>query len=86
MRSLVGSGVYVREQASLPGPEDAEHPLAGAAAFLFEMGQLKNQPRSGWQLLGISRPESERYSRLRSEFMRAMRTKLARDSLFQDVP
>lgn len=58
VRSLVGSGVYVREQASLPGPEDAEHPLAGAAAFLFEMGQLKNQPRSGWQLLGIQRAES----------------------------
>ena len=31
---------------------------SGAAAFLFEMGQLKNQPRSGWQLLGIQRPES----------------------------
>ena len=58
VRSLAGSGVYVREQASLPGPEDADHPLAGAAAFLFEMGQLKNQPRSGWQLLGIQRPES----------------------------
>jgi biotin operon repressor len=60
VRSLAGSGVYVREQASLPGPEDAEHPLAGSAAFLFEMGQLKNQPRTGWQPLGIQRPESDR--------------------------
>jgi 5'-deoxynucleotidase YfbR-like HD superfamily hydrolase len=28
------------------------------AAFLFEMGQLKNLPRSGWLLLGIPQPES----------------------------
>ena len=28
-----GSGVYVRDQASLPTPEEAGHPLAGAAAF-----------------------------------------------------
>ncbi len=27
-------------------------------AFFHEVGQLKRQPRSGWQLLGIERPES----------------------------
>lgn len=53
-----GSGVYVRDQASLPGPESGEHPLAGVAAFLFEMGHLKNLPRAGWLLLGIRSPES----------------------------
>jgi putative hydrolase of HD superfamily len=58
VRSQAGSGVYVRDQAALPGPEGEEHPLAGAAAFLFEMGQLKNQPRSGWLMLGIKPPES----------------------------
>jgi 5'-deoxynucleotidase YfbR-like HD superfamily hydrolase/DNA-binding transcriptional regulator YhcF (GntR family) len=58
VRSLAGSGVYVRDQASLPGPADGPHPLAGMAAFLFEMGQLKNLPRSGWLLLGIPQPES----------------------------
>lgn len=52
-----GSGVYVRDQASLP-VGDGEHPLAGMASFLFEMGHLKNLPRAGWQLLGIPGPES----------------------------
>ena len=51
VRSVTGSGVYVRDQASLPGPEDGEHVLAGVAAFLFEMGHLKNLPRAGWLLL-----------------------------------
>ena len=55
--SRAGSGTYVAEEASLPVPADAEHPLAGAAAFLFEMGKLKNLPRSGWFHLGIARPE-----------------------------
>lgn len=55
--SRPGSGTYVTEEASLPGPEGTEHPLAGVAAFLFEMGKLKNLPRSGWFHLGISRPE-----------------------------
>jgi len=32
--------------------------LAAAAGFLFEMGQLKQLPRSGWLLLGIPQPES----------------------------
>jgi putative hydrolases of HD superfamily len=58
LTSRSGSGVYVREQASLPGPADQEHPLAGIASFLFEMGQLKNLPRAGWLLLGIKSPES----------------------------
>lgn len=58
VRSVTGSGVYVRDQASLPGPEDGEHPLAGMATFLFEMGHLKNLPRAGWLLLGIPAPES----------------------------
>ena len=58
VRSRSGSGVYVRDQASLPGPEDGEHPLAGMATFLFEMGHLKNLPRAGWLFLGIPKPES----------------------------
>lgn len=58
VRSRTGSGVFVRDQASLPTPDDADHPLAGVAAFLFEMGHLKNLPRSGWLLLGIPQPES----------------------------
>lgn len=56
--SRVGSGVYVRDQADLPVPDGAIHPLAGAATFLHEAGMLKNLPRSGWLLLGISQPES----------------------------
>jgi 5'-deoxynucleotidase YfbR-like HD superfamily hydrolase/DNA-binding transcriptional regulator YhcF (GntR family) len=58
VRSRAGSGVYVRDQASLPAPTDGDHPLAGAATFLFEMGHLKNLPRAGWLLLGIPQPES----------------------------
>lgn len=58
VRTKGGSGVYVRDQASLPAPEDAEHPLAGTAAFLFEMGHLKHTTRAGWLLLGIPQPES----------------------------
>jgi 5'-deoxynucleotidase YfbR-like HD superfamily hydrolase len=57
VRSHRGAGVYVTEEASLPIPEGTEHPLTGAAAFLFEMGKLKNLPRSGWFQLGIARPE-----------------------------
>ncbi|WP_395110737.1 HD domain-containing protein [Actinomadura sp. SCN-SB] len=56
--SRVGSGVYVREQAKLPAPNATEHPLAGTAAFLHEMGHLKQIPRSGWLLLRIANPES----------------------------
>ena len=56
--SRTGSGVFVRDQATLPGPVDTEHPLAGAAAFLHEMGHLKNLNRAGWLLLGIRTPES----------------------------
>jgi putative hydrolases of HD superfamily len=55
--SRAGSGVYVTEEASLPVPAGTEHPLAGAAAFLFEMGKLKVLPRSGWFHLGITSPE-----------------------------
>jgi putative hydrolases of HD superfamily len=58
VRTQAGSGVYVRDQAALPIPNDEEQPLAGAATFLFEMGQLKNLPRAGWLLLGIPLPES----------------------------
>lgn len=57
VRSVAGSGVYVRDEATLPVPDDVEHPLSPAAAFLFEMGKLKNLPRSGWFHLGIPRPE-----------------------------
>jgi putative hydrolases of HD superfamily len=53
-----GSGVYVRDRASLPVANGETHPLAGTAAFLLEMGHLKNLPRSGWLLLGIPQPET----------------------------
>lgn len=45
------------DQASAPA-QDVEHPLAGAAPFLFEMGHLKQLPRSGWLLLAIPQPET----------------------------
>jgi putative hydrolase of HD superfamily len=57
VRSRTGSGVYVRDQASLPTSE-GRHELEGLATFLFEMGQLKQLPRSGWLLLQIPRPET----------------------------
>src|SRR6516165_9803514 len=53
VRSVAGSGVYVTDEASLPAPVVTDHPLTGTAAFLFEMGKLKNLPRSGWFHLGI---------------------------------
>jgi putative hydrolase of HD superfamily len=58
LRSRTGSGVFVRDQASLPNPSQDHHPLAGTAAFLFEMGHLKQLARAGWLLLGIPQPES----------------------------
>jgi putative hydrolases of HD superfamily len=58
LRSRTGSGVFVRDQASLPAPHHDQHPLAGTAAFLFEMGHLKQLARAGWLLLGIPQPES----------------------------
>ena len=58
VRSRTGSGVYVRDQASLPAPSQEDQPLAGIAAFLFEMGHLKHVPRAGWLLLGIPQPET----------------------------
>lgn len=58
VRARTGSGVYVRDQAAMPVPDDEEHPLAGTATFLYEMGHLKNLPRAGWLLLGIPQPES----------------------------
>jgi putative hydrolases of HD superfamily len=58
VRSRSGSGVYVLDQASLPVPRGEEHPLAGTADFLYEMGHLKNIPRTGWLRLGIPAPES----------------------------
>jgi putative hydrolases of HD superfamily len=58
IRSQAGSGVFVRDQAQLPVPDTEEHPLAGAAQFLFEMGHMKQLPRAGWLLLGIPRPET----------------------------
>jgi len=57
VRSLAGSGVYVADEARLPAPAVEDHPQAGTAAFLFEMGKLKVLPRSGWFHLGIERPE-----------------------------
>src|SRR5215469_2719664 len=58
VRSRTGSGVYVRDQASLPAPIQEDQPLAGIASFLFEMGHLKHVTRAGWLLLGIPQPET----------------------------
>jgi putative hydrolases of HD superfamily len=58
VRSRTGSGVYVRDQASLPAPSETDHPLTGAATYLYEMGQLKRLTRSGWLLVGIPQPET----------------------------
>ena len=58
VRSTPGSGVYVRDQAQLPVPDEGSHPWAGVAQFLFEMGHQKHLPRSGWLLLGVRQPES----------------------------
>jgi len=58
VRSRTGSGVYVRDQASLPAPRQEDQPLAGIASFLFEMGHLKHVTRAGWLLLGIPQPET----------------------------
>lgn len=58
VRSRPGGGVYVSRQASLPIPVGETHPLTGVATFLFEAGHLKNIPRSGWLLLGITQPET----------------------------
>lgn len=58
VRSRAGSGVFVQGQASLPTPDHKEHPLAGVATFLYEMGHLKHTTRAGWLLLGIPQPET----------------------------
>ena len=58
VRSRTGSGVYVRDQASLPAPSERDQVLSGVAAFLFELGHLKNLSRAGWLLLGIAQPET----------------------------
>jgi 5'-deoxynucleotidase YfbR-like HD superfamily hydrolase len=58
VRTRMGSGVYVRDQAAMPVPPEEEHPLAGTATFLYEMGHLKHLNRAGWLLLGIPQPES----------------------------
>ena len=58
VRGVSGSGVYVRDLANLPIEEGKKHPLAGTAEFLFELGHLKQTPRSGWQLLGVPQPET----------------------------
>lgn len=58
VRTRSGSGVYVRDQAAQPVPAGEPHAYAGVANFLHEAGHLKNTPRTGWQLLGMQRPES----------------------------
>jgi len=37
--------------------------------FLYEMGQLKNNPRTGWQVIGIKNPESVADHTCRSTFI-----------------
>lgn len=62
VRSRTGSGVYVRDQASLPTRSQQnlrpDQVLPGVATFLFEMGHLKRVTRAGWLLLGIPDPET----------------------------
>ena len=58
VRGQVGSGVFVRDQVSLPAGGEEDEPLAGAAAYLFEVGSLKTLPRAGWLRLGIRTPET----------------------------
>lgn len=58
VRTKGGSGVYVRDRASLPADEDEGHPLAGTAAYLYEVGHLKHVARAGWLLLGIAQAET----------------------------
>lgn len=58
VRSRAGSGVYVRDQATLPVPGEKDHPLAGMATYLHEIGHLKNVDRDGWLFLGVPQPES----------------------------
>ena len=57
VRGQAGSGVFIRDQVSLPAATDDEEPLAGVAAYLFEIGSLKNLPRAGWLRL-MRFPES----------------------------
>jgi putative hydrolase of HD superfamily len=58
VRGHAGSGVFVRDQVNLPAASEDEEPLAGVAAYLFEIGSLKTLPRAGWLRLGIRMPES----------------------------
>jgi putative hydrolases of HD superfamily len=58
VRTRAGSGVYVRDLARLPTPDGQEHPLAGVATFLFEMGHLKHLSRAGWLFLGVAQSET----------------------------
>jgi 5'-deoxynucleotidase YfbR-like HD superfamily hydrolase/DNA-binding transcriptional regulator YhcF (GntR family) len=58
LRNQPGSRAHVRDEAALPVPDNGFQPLAGIAAFLFEMGHLKRTTRAGWLLLGIPQPET----------------------------
>jgi putative hydrolases of HD superfamily len=58
VRSRTGSGVYVRDQVNLPAPSEPDQMLSGVAAFLFELGHLKQVTRAGWLLLDIPQPET----------------------------
>src|SRR5262249_49775963 len=55
--SQAGSGVYVRDRPQ-PEPDSTSNELAGAIAFLHEVGYLKKVPRTGWFMTGVDRPES----------------------------
>ena len=46
VRSRAGSGVYVRDQPSLPARDEQDQVLPGVAAFLFELGHLKRVTRA----------------------------------------
>ncbi len=56
--SRAGSGVFVSDQPTAPESSEHEHPLAGTANFLHEMGQLKRLKRAGWLFIGVPNPET----------------------------
>jgi 5'-deoxynucleotidase YfbR-like HD superfamily hydrolase/DNA-binding transcriptional regulator YhcF (GntR family) len=56
--SQQGAPARVADRQAQPVPGGEQHPLAGTAGFLFEMGHLKHVSRAGWTLIGIPAPET----------------------------
>lgn len=59
IQGRAGGKLRVRDRASIPVSPGEQHPHAGTAEFLFEMGALKHLPRTGWNtILQIPHAES----------------------------